>query len=601
VDGITFNGTALSMFALHPFSKGSCVPAGVLLCTNAVFISLNITSPKAKNMIALFTVRTIDAVKSLGISNQGVATDSWVPGEDITASVNNQPGVNVTGGQNVWLTDPNGIFPINNFTSSSGVKTGTANYTVTLPLSPLGSWTATTTFLNGYDYGIRSHKIRVEEITLNSGSFAYGGGAGNGTALTVQGGLSYASNSSAAANVNVTVLAVDAGSRGGTVQSTGAASSGLYISGITLAGGALGLGDSITMYFSLVNPTQQQFSANVTVEHEWNTGQTHGVSATFPLTFGDEPFLSITPIVYRVIATITSSGVQLQIQSLQTNNKIMLSLSPGVGMSPVPFLRQQFGLFKMTIRSKNLASSSVTSQSVESPPYAYLLYGPLIPSRYLAFAKTVTKSGGNFSASITSDQLLAARNLVLIVLARDANGIVLGDRSRNPTAASDSTILTPTADVPNEVGVKQSVSVTLHLKSNSTKIPITLTVNLDVTGGTSIPRVKQTVTVAPGTAKDVSLSITAPSTPGTYFFTLSSDQYGAPFLTKTVQVSLVPGSIQTLLPLAIGLGFALIVLAVYMLKRQPAEPEPKEKQKPSPSKPSKPQTEQPSSKSLTRT
>jgi hypothetical protein len=151
------------------------------------------------------------------------------------------------------------------------------------------------------------------------------------------------------------------------------------------------------------------------------------------------------------------------------------------------------------------------------------------------------------------------------------------------------------------VGVKQSVSVTLHLKSNSTKIPITLTVNLDVTGGIGIPPAKQIVTVAPGTTKDISLSLTAPSTPGTYLFTFSSNQYGAPFLTKTVQVSLVPTSLQTLLPLAIGLGFALIVLAVYMLKRQPAEPEPKEKQKPSPSKPSKPQTEQPGSKSLTRT
>ncbi len=598
VDSITFNGTALSIFAPHFFSQGPCIPKGVLLCTNAVFKSLNITSPKAKNMIALFTVRTINAVTSLTLLNEGVTTDFWTPGENITAKIVNQPGVNATGPQNIWFTSPTGTSPVNNVTATLIAKRGAANFTVTLPFSPSGNWSITSTFLNGWDYGILSHKFRIEEIGLNSG-FTLSGGAGNGTALSLQGTLSYASNSSAASNVNATVFAIDEGSRAGLMQTRGTPASGLYISNITLVAGFFSVGQSFTMYFSLINPAQQQFSANVTIEHEWNTGQTHGVSATFPLTFGDEPFLSTTPLVYRVIGTITRLGIQLQVQSLQTNNKISVNMSSGV--SPVPLLRQHFGLFKMTIRSKNLISSTITSQSVESPLYAYVLYSPLIPSRYLAFSATVTtQSGGSFSTSIISDQLLAAKNLVLIVLARDTNGIALGDSSRNPSAASDSTILTPTADVPTEIVVKQSASVTLHLKNNSTRIPITLTVNLDVTGATSIPTVKQTTTIAAGKMGDVPFNFVAPSTPGTYLLTFSSSQYGAPFLTKTLQVSLVPSNLQTLVPVAIGLGFALIVLAIYMLKRQPSESEPEEKPKPATGKP-KPQTGQPSSKSLTRT
>ncbi len=595
---ITLNASIVAP-APYPFSRGPCTTPG---CTASTYLSLNMTAPndKVANGIALVQVKSINAITSLKTILGGVETDFWTPGENITARVVNQPGVNTTGPENIWFTDKNGI-RLGNVTVAQVAERGAANYTLTLPSSPTGNWSITSTFINGYDYGILSHKFRIEEIRLNSG-FTYNGGAGNGTALNVQGTLSYASNSSAASGVDATVFAIDAGSRMGMAQSKGTTSPvGLYISTITLVGGVFSVGQSITMYFSLVNPSQQQFSANLTIEHEWNTGQTHGVNATFSLTLGDEPFLSATlttPVVYKLIATITRTGVQLQVQSLQTNNQKTINMSPGT--SPVPLLRQHFGLFKMTVRSKNLAPQTFT-QSAESPPYAYLLYGSLIPSRYLAFSQTITtQANGNFSTSIISDQLLAAKNLVLIVLARHANGIVLGDSSLNPTAASDSTTLTPTADVPSEVGVKQSVSVTLHLRSNATKVTITLTVNLDVTGSTNLPTVRQLVTIPPGKDIPILLNFISPSTSGTYLLTFSSGQYAAPFLAKTIQVSIVPSNLQPLIPLVIGLVFALVVLAVYLLRRPPSEPEPEGKPKPTSGKPSKPQTGQPSSKSLTR-
>jgi len=122
--------------------------------------------------------------------------------------------------------------------------------------------------------------------------------------------------------------------------------------------------------------------------------------------------------------------------------------------------------------------------------------------------------------------------------------------------------------------------------------PVTLTVVLNVTGpGSNVPVQPKTVTIAPGTSQDVSFSFTAPAAAGTYQVTFSSPQYGAAgsaLLSKTLQVSLVASNLQILIPVLIGLVAAIVIVAVYILRREPAKEEGSEKTKPAPGKSSKP-------------
>ena len=597
-----------------PLSQGTCVPIiPTLECTNVKFVSLNMTSPgdAVSNKTAFFTATSINAISSLGTGLGGVDTSFWAPGENMTLRVVNRPGVDLPGTQVAWFTDPNGITSVNNSTLSINAKSGTANYTVRLPSSPLGNWSLTTTFVNGYDYGNQNGRFRVEELQVKPGSFSLSGSAGSGAQLTVKGALTYKPEGSSldspvAGNVNTTVFALSTGPGAGLSFTRGTPSSGLYISNISAVNGVGSIDHPIIMYFSLNStPSSQYQAANLTIDHEWYSGLAHGVNVTISMAqLGDEPY-NKTPLTYSIQALITSTGVQLTIQSLQTNNKVTVNLTPGVGGSAVPFLRQHFGLFRLTIQAKNTSSHLVSTQSLESPSYAYILYSPLVPSQLLAYSPTVPTlaSDGSFSTSLPSGQILGAKNLVFLVLARDSNGIVLGDSSQNPAVISDSTTLTPTADIPSEATVQQSVTVTLHLKSNSTLLKMTLTLNLDVTGQSeSVPTQTQSVSISPGASRDVSFTFRAPSSSGRYLVTFSSPQYGtsgSPLLTKTLQVSLISTNLQLLLPAAIGLVAAIVILGAYVIRKSPGkEVEPSEKTKPAP-KPSKPQPGQTASKYLT--
>lgn len=583
LDNATLDGNRIDN-ATYLFGHGPCITQGVIECTNSVFFSLNMTAPfdKGVNRIALFTARSTNSISSLKTSLGVVDTDFWTPGDNMTLRITNRPGVNTTGSQVAWLQpnpNPSGIIPVN-ITLALAAGEGTANYTITLPSSQLGSWTLTATFANGYDYGYGTHKFRIDEIQIQPGSFSANGGVGSGTALNAAGKLSYVSNSSSAVNVNATVFAIRAG-RGASLASTKASAPvplGLYESNITVVNGVGTVHQPIIMYFSLINPTADQFSANLTIDHEWFAGQTHGVNATILdifRTFSDDPFLS-TPVTYSMQAVLTAAGIHLTVQSLRTNNRVTLNMTPGTGASAVPFLRQHFGFFKMTLHTYNLSSNQTSNLPLESPPYAYLLYAPLVPSQLLAYSPTVTtlSSDGRFSATLTSNQLLGVKKLLLIVLARDLNGIVLGDQTRDPTASSDSTVLTPTAEVPGAVTIRQSVMATLHLKSNSTSLATTLTVNLDITGQSGLPTQTSSVSIEPGKTKDVTFTFTAPSTAGPYTITFSSPQYGgvgSPFLAKTLQVSLVASNLQILIPAAIGLVAATMIAAIYVIRKRPED------------------------------
>jgi len=598
LDNVTLDGVTI-LPATYVFKQGSCTTKAPLECTGVTFTSLSMTAPLDKgNRTAIFVVQSVNAISSVQTILGNASTDFWTPGENMTLRVRNQPGVNLTGTQAAWFTDPRGIFPVNNMTLSTAATRGLDNYTVTLPSSPLGAWTLTTVFQNTggfdklpFDYGIMSHSFRIEELQLKSSSFAATGGVGRGASLNIIGSLMYASDSSSASNLNATVFAVASGPGASLVSTTVTASTGLYISNMTMVNGIGTVRTPITLYISIVNPTGTNgFNANLTVEHEWAPGFAHGVNATIPLKMGDEPFNNTRSFTYSVQATIDATGLHLQVQSLATDNKKTADMT--IGSSAVPFLRQHSGLFKMTLHTKNLSNNvTATSIPLESPPYAYLLYAPIIPGRLLAYSTTTTSSTGSFSTMLGSDRLVGVKRLLIIVLARDANGVTLGDVAQDPSAAKDSTILTSTADIPGDATVQQQVTATLHLKSNATAFPIALSVNLNITGsGSSAPIQPKTVTIAPGITQDLSFSFAAPATPGTYLVTFSSPQYGAAgsvLLSKTLQVSLVASNLQILIPVLIGLVAAIVIVGVYLLRKEPAEEEGLEKTKPAPSKSSK--------------
>src|SRR5207247_9054311 len=82
------------------------------------------------------------------------------------------------------------------------------------------------------------------------------------------------------------------------------------------------------------------------------------------------------------------------------------------------------GRFHIAIAGKSNATESPAS-FILSKPYAYV-GSSLVPSRYLAASDLIkTGSNGNFSAAISSDSLLGAKNMTVLLLARDATGIGL--------------------------------------------------------------------------------------------------------------------------------------------------------------------------------
>ncbi len=479
--------------------------------------------------------------------------------------------------------------PRKSLATSSG---GLFNYTIpTATLNPFGVWNITVSFINNFDVGFKFQTFTVQQILLAPGSFSY---IGSNSLLTVTGKLTYA-NQSLALAVNGTVFAMDAAFGTNPVTTTNSSSTSLYISNITLVNGIFTTGQPLRMFFTVVNPTTQGFNASLTIEHEWPGSVSHGVRATFPLDLGDQPF-TFGPVVYKADIFLLSTGVQIQVTSLTTHNTKTVTAS--VGLSPVLSSRQHSGLFKITVSSLS-GSQTFVPNSLESPPYGYVVASGFVPGKLLAFSKPfTTPTNGTFSTTFTSARILGAQKLVLLVLARAGNGIVLGNQ--DPTIQPpDSTILQSSLDAPSEAAVKQAVVVTLHLKNNSTKITFILTINLEVLGSGRVP--SKTATLPPGGQQDLPFTFTTPSSPGVYTLTFSSPEYGAPLLTKTLQVSLLQSNLQILIPAIIGLVAALVILGFYLVKKSPeVAPETKEKQRPSPGKPSKPQG-QPTSKSLTRT
>jgi len=274
------------------------------------------------------------------------------------------------------------------------------------------------------------------------------------------------------------------------------------------------------------------------------------------------------------------------------------------GTSPVVPNRPHAGLFNITLTSVLHNSPQTPASFILSPLYAYVS-SSLAPSRYLSPSNVITTdSNGDFSATISSNFLLGAKNMTVLLLARDATGIGLVN-NLSTVGLTDSTILISTTDSIGAVARDQTVTATLHLKSNSTKITEVITVNLILQGNGMLPETKATkpVTISPGDSQTVTLTFSAPSTIGSYTLTFSSPEYGGPLTSQTLQVAIVQSNLQILIPAAIGVIAAIIVLGVYLIRGKPVE-EAEEKTKTKPaagSTKTRPAPANPPSKSLTRT
>jgi hypothetical protein len=562
------------------------------VCPTALiaFNMSDITPFLLRNSTVTVMATTQNSISSLDTIVSATPAYYWTPGDNLTVRVKNQPAGNVTspsrmGSLNFTFIDPRGsestIAPQKFLTLSGGV------YGFTIPPLPasevLGIWSVNATFVSTFDLGIRSTSFKVQQIVLKPGSFYY---SGSNTQLAIAGTLSNASNGAPAANLPATVFAVDTGSGHSPVSATNSSNAGLYISNITLINAVFTSTQPLTLFFTVVNPTPAQgFSANLTIQQEWSSGQTHGAKGNLNLTLGDQPF-TFGPAVYRADILIESSGIQITVTSLARQGQ--KTVTGSLGLPPIVPSRQHSGLFKISIGSKALTGTASYSNSLESPVYAYLssqAAAALIPSSLLTSRTFTTGADGSFSVTITSNRILAAKKLVLFVLARDANGIVLGNQ--DPTAAPpDSTILQSSTTQPSQVADGQQVIMTLHLNNTSVKIVMNINISLNIQGvGVASTQSGLTVPVGP---KDVQFVFTAPSSPGTYAIIFSSPEYGAPLATATLQVSALSGTLQILIPSIIGLVGAIAIMGYYMIRKQPKkELQPLGKEKQSVGKPPK--------------
>jgi hypothetical protein len=585
----------------RPVDQGACFASS---CTKSQFIALNATTNAASGWKILIKAVSRNAEAFLQTTLGGVKTDFWVPGDSLQVRVNDTQGVDVAGSNVISIVSPSA--PVTNLTQTfSAPSRGTFlfNFTSVLPQAPLGSnWNVTSVFFNNFDYGIAFHLFRVEQVQVNSGSLGY---SGNNRRVTIGGLLSYGSNSTKPGNIVGNVVAIDSGSSPSPLTISAIQSSlgkGMYISNVTLLDGAFTTGVSLIGTFTVVNPTALNENATITLEHEWTSQLSHGSSATFVPPSGDFPFNPPTgaaTFVYKLNATLTLGGIRVVVTSLRSGNSITVNLP--AGSPPVTSVRQHSGLFKITIASKTLVpaqspcATPTCTNSIESPVYAYILVNPPLPGRLLASAPITLGANGAFTSIITSGGELGARKLVFFVLGQDPSGITI---TRQDKSTPESTILQATLDNVPTTTQGQSITMTLHLQSNSTILNMDLTVSLNVDG--QLLQSKSNVSISHGSKVDVPFTFNAPSSLGPHTFTFFSPEYGAPLITGTLQVSALQSNLQVIIPAIIGLATAIVILLFFLYRKKPdIASESPTKDKIAGGKPAKPNPGTSTSKSLT--
>jgi hypothetical protein len=591
---ISQNGT--SIFPLvsptAPIAQGNC-PAS-FFCTDTHFVALNMTSGIARAGINI-AANSVNAEAGVQTTLGGVSTNYWGPGDLLQVKVNLRQGVNVTG-SNIVSANKTGVVRLTQ--QFTNIKKGISleNFTSPLPqdTSLLGLWTVNSTFINGYDYGFNSTSFTLEQLQVSG--FTY---SGSNQRLTTGGTLTYASTTLPAPNVMGYVFAVDSGS-GASPLSTPSITSGtgIYVSNISLVNGVFTSGGQLIMTFTLVNPnrTVAMKVNNMTIDHEWVSGVSHGSNATIAVPSGADTFTLRPAYVYTLTATFTPGGIQVTVSG--TGNSISAMLPPG--NLPVTSLRQHSGLFRITVNSTPVPASSPCvpqcKNSLESPPYAYVLVNPPLPGRLLASGGFVSTSSGAFSAMIGSGKILGASKLTFLSLGRDTNGLAITVQGKS---AQESTILQSRIDNIPTATQNQPMTLVLHLTSNSTIVDMSITISLNIEGS-GLVQSQSAIIIPHGTSKDVSFGFNAPAKVGVYSLTFFSPDYGAPLITGTLQVSVLQSTLQILIPAITGLTAAIVILLFFMFRKKPeTATESPAKEKAGGGKPTKPNPATSTSKSLT--
>ena len=611
---VNLNGTEIfPSYSLNPaevpFESENCVEQ--LVCSQSL-LALNMSDinrvvPHNSTITILAT--TPDAVSQLAPLSGGVTTGIFAPGDTlglrtlINPAIVNASLAQQEGNLTIALFDHTGsqhVLPGQTFPT---ITRSGAVYNLTLPstcsANICGMWTVNATFTSHYTLGSKSASFRIDMIQIASFT-----ANGSNSALKVQGSLTY-SDGSAATTANGVVFAVDSETTSAipTPPITNTSSTGLYLANVTLVNGVFGQGQSLIMLFTIVNANNQTaYNATITMEHEWPgfPPQAHGVKANFTLGLGHLGELSFTrgPQSYKAEFSITGSGLKLEITSLSTGNFEPITVSKGT--SPVSPTEAHTGMFKITMVTDSHGSPIITN-SIETSPYAYVFGLPLAPSRYLASSSPFT--GSSFQLTLKSDAILGARKLVVFALARDTSGIILVNDGQNP-GFSDSTTLIPSMDPIGEVAVNQQVSTSIHLTSNSSSLTQNFTINLNLQGS-NIPVASQSgIIIGPGKSLSITLLFAAPSTTGQYTLSISSPQYngGVSLASQTLKVTVLQSNLQILIPAAIGVVAAIIVLGIYLIRKSPeTKPEETTKKKPSSQKTKTLPSNNPPSKSLTQT
>jgi hypothetical protein len=597
---IVQNGTTiLPTTPAFPIFQGDC--PSFFYCTGSHLVSIS-NSTGIKHSLIIITANSVNLGAKVETTLGGVPTTTWGTGDLLQVRVTLRQGVNATGSDYVTAsktsTQVKQTFP----NTKEGISL--LNFTTPIPqgTSLLGSWTVNSTYNNLYDFGYNTTSFTLQQLGVTGFSYS-----GSNQQLNTQGTLTYSPTNPPNINVNGYVFAIDNGAGPAPLTTpTIASGTGVYVSNISLVNGVFTAGQQLMIVFTLVNPssgTEMNANANLTIDHEYTSGTTHQSNVTIPLPSGYDTFTLNSKYVYELNATFTPAGVHVAVRGLNVGGSSISALLPP-GNPPVTGLRQHAGLFKITIATTPLSGTGACvpscSNSLESPAYAYVLVNPPVPGRLLASASFSSSTAtGAFSTILSSGRILAATKLTFLTLGIDSSGFAITVQGQS---SQESTLLQSTLDSIPSVTQNQPTTLVLHLKSNSTKVNMNISITLNIQDSTGKTQVTQTVSaiyLTPGQMKDVPFSFNAPASVGAYAVTFLSPDYGAPLITATLQVATLQSNLQVLIPAIIGVAAAIVILLFFLFRKKPTpSPETTTKDKPTGAKP-KPNPGSSTSKSLT--
>ncbi len=596
---IVQNGTTIfpTTSPASPIFQGNCT---AFFCTNSYVVSIS-NSTGIKHSLIIITANSNNLGAKVETTLGGIPTTTWGTGDLLQVRVTLRQGVNVTGSDYV-TANKTSVQVTQTFTNTrQGISL--LNFTTPIPqgASLFGLWTVNSTYNNMYDFGYNATSFTLQQLGVTGFSYS-----GSNQRLNTQGTLAYSPTNPTNINVNGYVFAIDNGAGPAPLTTpTITSGTGIYVSNISLVNGVFTTGQQLMIVFTLVNPsagTRINSNANLTIEHEYASGTTHQSNVMIPLPSGYDTFTINSKYVYQLSATFTPAGIQIVVRGINVGGSSVSALLPP-GNPPVTGLRQHAGLFKITIASEPLSGTGACvpscSNGLESPAYAYVLVNPPVPGRLLATGSFTSSSTTGAFSTILSGRVLGANKLTFLALGTDSSGFAITVQGQS---SQESTLLQTTLDSIPSVTQNQPTTLVLHLKSNSTALNMNLSVTLNVQDSNLKTIVTKTVSgiiIGPGQPKDVQFAFSAPPSVGTYTVTFLSPDYGAPLITGTLQVTVLPSNLQVLIPAIIGVAAAIVILLFFLFRKKPMpSPETTTKDKPAGGK-AKPNPGTSTSKSLT--